>query len=198
VLHISDRFVSTRYQTKAGYKVELLTPNRGSAAHQAKPARMKTLAGAGAEPLRHLDYLIHQPERSVLLAGGGVPVTVPRAERYAVHKLIVAVERQNAAKSNKDILQAGTLMEALTRKRPVELGEAWVEARAVGRHWIEKIERGAARLTAEQRGALELAIAAYEAFSAPPRSKVAGAAVPGTARPIEKLNRGARRPARPR
>jgi len=39
-----------------------------------------------------------EPERSVLLHAGGVPVTIPRAERYAVHKLIVAVDRVNQAK----------------------------------------------------------------------------------------------------
>ena len=41
---------------------------------QGKPAKMKALSGAGAEPRRHLDYLIYQPERSVLLHGGGVSV----------------------------------------------------------------------------------------------------------------------------
>jgi hypothetical protein len=70
----------------------------------------------GAQPLRHLDFLIDRPERSVLLFGGGVPVTIPRAERYAVHELIVAVERTDQAKSAKDIMQAGTLLEALARK----------------------------------------------------------------------------------
>ena len=39
---------------------------------------------SGAQPLRHLDFLIHDPERSLLLAKGGIPVTIPRAERYAV------------------------------------------------------------------------------------------------------------------
>ena len=112
--HLKDPNVSTRYRNRMDYAVDFLTPNRGSADHQGKPARMKALGGAGAEPLRHLDFLLHQTERSVLLYGGGVPVTVPRAERYAVHKLIVAVERVEQAKAPKDILQA----HMLTRPSP--------------------------------------------------------------------------------
>jgi hypothetical protein len=110
---IDDPFVSTQYRNKAGYRVDFLTPNRGSDEHQGKAAKMKAPANTGATPLRHLDFLIHEPERSVLLYGGGVPITIPHAERYAVHKLIVAVERRDQVKSAKDILQAQTLIEAL-------------------------------------------------------------------------------------
>lgn len=151
---INDPFVTTRYVNATGFKVEFLTPNRGSNDHQGKPARMKALAGSGAQPLRHLDYLIDQPERSVILHGGGVPVTVPRAERYAVHKLIVAVERQDQAKSSKDIVQAGGLIDALAVRRPLELAEAWTEAWAVGDKWKEKLTRGRERLPEQQRKAL--------------------------------------------
>lgn len=152
---LDDPFVTTRYRNASGYKVEFLTPNRGSQDHQGKPARMPALGGAAAQPLRHLDYLIHQPERSVLLYKGGVPVTVPRAERYAVHKLIVAVERREQAKAGKDIMQAGTLISALAAKRPLELAEAWQAAWAVGPRWKEKLERGRARLTEASRAALD-------------------------------------------
>ena len=76
--HVSDPFVTTRYVNSRGFKVEFLTPNRGSDTHQDKPARMKALAETGAQPLRHLNYLIHQPEKSVMLHGGGVPFTIRR------------------------------------------------------------------------------------------------------------------------
>ena len=143
---INDPFVSTRYRNARDYAVDFLTPNRGSDRHQGKPARMKALAGTGAQPLRHLDFLIHKPERSVLLYGGGVPVTIPRAERYAVHKLIVATERRDQAKSGKDIEQASILIEALASRRPVELAAAWRAAWDVGGRWREKLEAGRARL----------------------------------------------------
>src|SRR5262249_25872084 len=116
VPNINDPFVSTQYRNRSGYRVDFLTPNRGSAVHQGRPAKMKALAGSGVQPLRHLDFLIFQPERSVLLFDSGVPVTIPRAERYAVHKLIVAVERQDQAKSRKDLQQAETLMAILATK----------------------------------------------------------------------------------
>jgi hypothetical protein len=107
---------------------------------------VRALRGAGAAPLRHLDFLIYEPERSVLLHGGGVPVTVPRAERYAVHKLIVAVDRVNQAKSVKDIEQAAILIDALAVRRPAELADAWKTARDTGKEWRRKLESGRARL----------------------------------------------------
>jgi hypothetical protein len=89
---------------------------------------------------------------------GGVPVTVPRAERYAVHKLIVAVERSEQAKAGKDIMQAGTLIAALAAKRPLELAEAWQTAWGIGPRWKEKLESGRARLSDTSRGALDGAV----------------------------------------
>ena len=132
----------------------MLTPNRDSEEHQGKLAKMKALGGAGAQPLRHLDFLIHQPERSVLLYKGGIPVTVPRAERYAVHKLIVAADRRDQAKSAKDLLQAATLIEALAALRPLELAKSWYEAWDTGPRWKEKLETGQARLATEHQDML--------------------------------------------
>jgi hypothetical protein len=155
VPNISDPFVSTRYRNKQDYLVDFLTPNRGSQHHQGKVVRMRALAGSGAEPLRHLDFLIHEPERSVLLHAGGVPVAIPRAERYAVHKLIVAVDRVNQAKSVKDIEQAAILIDALSVRRPAELAEAWETAWSTGKEWRRKLESGRARLPTEAQGTLK-------------------------------------------
>jgi hypothetical protein len=156
--HVSDPFVSTRYRNGRDYLVDFLTPNRGSEDHQGKVVRMRALAGSGAEPLRHLDFLIYEPERSVLLHGGGLPVTVPRAERYAVHKLIVAVDRVNQAKSVKDIEQAAILIDALADRRPTELAEAWETAWKTGKQWRRKLESGRARLPDEVQETLKSAI----------------------------------------
>jgi hypothetical protein len=153
--HLKDPNVSTRYRNRMDYAVDFLTPNRGSADHQGRPARMKALGGAGAQPLRHLDFLLHQTERSVLLYGGGVPVTVPRAERYAVHKLIVAVERVEQAKAPKDILQAHTLIQALALRRPAELAQAWKTAWASGDQWRKKLDAGRQRLPMESQETLD-------------------------------------------
>jgi hypothetical protein len=152
--NINDPFVSVAYRNALHYRVDILTPNRGSDEHQGKPARMKALGGGGAQPLRHLDFLIHQPERSLLLYKGGIPVTVPRAERYAVHKLIVAADRRDQVKSAKDLLQAATLIEALATRRPLELAKSWNEAWDTGPRWREKLETGHARLAPETQDLL--------------------------------------------
>lgn len=152
--HLNDPVVSTRYRNRMDYAVDFLTPNRGAAEHQGRPARMKALAGAGAQPLRHLDFLIHRPERSVLLYRGGIPVTVPRAERYAVHKLIVAAQRVDQTKAPKDILQAHTLIQALALRRPAELAAAWQAAWASGEQWRRKLDAGWQRLPVESRDVL--------------------------------------------
>jgi hypothetical protein len=155
VPHLRDPFVSTQYRNSTAYRVDFLTPNRGSDDHQGKPVKMKVLGGAGGEPLRHLDFLIYRPERSVLLHGGGVSVVVPRAERFAVHKVIVAVERQDTAKSDKDIAQADTLIQVLATKRPIELAEAWQEAWETGSRWRDKLKKGRARLSERGHAALD-------------------------------------------
>src|SRR5579871_4740120 len=80
---------STGYRNKAGYKIEFLTPNRGSDDRIGKPAKMPALGGVFAQPLRFLDFLIREPTRSVVLHEGGVLVNVLAPERFAVHKLIV-------------------------------------------------------------------------------------------------------------
>lgn len=155
VPNIDDPVVSTSYHNRARYKVDILTPNRGSDEHQGKPARMKALGGAGAQPLRHLDFLIHEPERSVLLFNGGVPVSIPRAERYAVHKLIVSAERRDQIKSTKDVVQAAALIQALATKRPLELANAWQTAWNAGPRWREKLESGRERLPGEAVAVVE-------------------------------------------
>jgi len=159
VPRIDDPLVTTAYRNRDRYRVEFLTPARGSEDHRGRPAKMKALGGAGAQPLRHLDYLIHQPERSVLLHGGGIPVTIPRAERYAVHKLIVSGERQDQVKSIKDVAQAAMLIEALRKRRPMELATAWSAAREMGPRWREKLDAGRERLEESARAALDDAIA---------------------------------------
>lgn len=149
VPHPNDPLVTAAFRNRGKYRVDILTPNRGAAELQSKPARMKALGGTGAQPLRHLDFLIHDPERSVLLANGGIPVSVPRAERYAVHKLMIAVERNDQIKAIKDTAQAAALILALAVRRPRELAEAWKQAWANGRRWRHKLEAGRSRLPRE-------------------------------------------------
>ncbi|WP_119392185.1 nucleotidyltransferase family protein [Taklimakanibacter lacteus] len=135
-----DSRVSAQFVSRDNFKVEFLTPNRGSDDQAGKPVTMPALGGAAAFPLRFLDYLIHQPIRAVLLHGAGVPVLIPSPERYAIHKLIVGsrrkADRDLVTKSPKDRLQARSIIEAMIANRQhAELASAFMEAWERGDHW---------------------------------------------------------------
>lgn len=142
-----------------GYRVEFLVPNRGSDDYQGDLTRMPALGGAAAQPLRFLDFLIRSPVRSVLLYGGGVSVTVPAPERYAVHKLIVATRRKDREKIAKDIGQSAFLIEAMAPFHALELTDAWIEAWRRGPKWQEALTRGKAMLAPEKAAILRDVIA---------------------------------------
>ena len=164
VPHMSDGQQSTQFINSQSYKVEFLTPNRGSADHDGEPSRMPALGGAAAQPLRFLDFLIYQPVHAVLLHSGGIPVLVPAPERYAVHKLIVANERQTGAmgfaKRDKDLRQARQLIEALiVTRQDRELADAFVEAWERGPRWQEAIRGGVGYLVPGDAEAVREALA---------------------------------------
>jgi hypothetical protein len=124
---------ATSYQAEDGLRVDFLTPNVGPETDD--PQSLPALQ-TEAQPLRFLDFLIHDPEAAVVLYGPGIYVQVPAPERYAVHKLIVSQRRRaGAAKAEKDLAQAQALIEVLVDKRPQPLKGAWEEAFARGRKW---------------------------------------------------------------
>lgn len=132
----------------SGSLVELLTPNEGPESNE--PVELPALA-AFAQPLRFLDYLIHDPIPAVALYRSGVLVNVPQPARYAVHKLIVAVRRPISAsdKSRKDIEQAAALIRILAEDRPDELQDAFAEAADRGQSWSTHLRKGSDRLPEE-------------------------------------------------
>lgn len=144
VPHLSARNQVTSYIAAGGLRVDFLTPNAGPDTDVPRPLpALKT----DAQPLRFLDFLIHDPEPAVLLHGAGVCVNVPTPERYAIHKLIVARRRRpGVAKRDKDLQQAGILLEALAQKRPSELKQTWQEATGRGRTWRKLLLEGMTQL----------------------------------------------------
>ncbi len=99
--------------------------------------------GVHARALSYLNYLISEPIQAVALYREGVPIQVPRPERFAIHKLIVSGERRgtDAAKARKDAAQAAWLIEILSEDRPGELADALQDARDRGPKWREALER---------------------------------------------------------
>jgi len=137
------------YVAKGGLRVDFLTPNRG--ADTDKPQALRAFH-TDAQPLRFLDYLIHEPEAAVVLHGAGIYVLVPSPERFAIHKLIVSRRRRaGEAKSDKDIQQSDALLRLLVEKRPHELKAAWQEAHARGPSWRQLLFEGMSRLSASVR-----------------------------------------------
>ncbi len=130
----------TTYEAKGGLRVDFLTPNKGPDTDA--PRHLPAL-GTDAQPLRFLDFLIHEPQPAVVLHGTGIYVLVPAPERYAVHKLIVARRRhEGSAKRDKDIQQAEALLAVLARKRAHELKSVWTEAHDRGKTWRQLLGEG--------------------------------------------------------
>ena len=163
VPHIADPAATIAFTNASDLRIEFLTPNRGKDDYAGEPIRMPALGGASAQALRFLDFLIRYPIDSVLLHQGGVAVKVPAPERYAVHKLIVATrrrkDRSGLAKIEKDLRQAGMLIEAMSQSGPaVEVGMVWAEAWDRGAKWQEALTLGRKRLRDEQKALLDEAI----------------------------------------
>ncbi len=105
--------------------------------------------GVSAQSLHFLNYLIAEPLRVPLLYRSGVLIQVPRPERFAIHKLIVADRRRGGAdalKSRKDRAQAAFLIEAMAEDRPDDLAEAYAAARSAGPAWRTRIAASLARM----------------------------------------------------
>lgn len=123
-------------QSRGNALVEFLTPAFGDEGLRPLPA-----LGVTAQALHHLNYLIAQPIRAAVAYRSGVLVQIPRPERYAVHKLIVADRRagRDRMKAEKDRRQARFLIEALAEDRPDDLRDAYEDALSRGPRWQERI-----------------------------------------------------------
>ena len=116
--------------------------------------------GVSARALRHLDYLLEDPVPAVSLYRSGVLVQIPRPERFAMHKLIVAERRRDgpdSLKAEKDRAQADFLIAALAELRPDELRLAHGEAVERGPGWRNRIEASLNRLPSAREHLLQIA-----------------------------------------
>jgi len=141
---VTDRQVWKWRQNRGEALVEFLTPAFGD-------ERVKPLPslGVSAQALNYLNFLIADPIYAVALYRSGVLVQIPRPERYAIHKLIVADRRRGGpdqAKSRKDRGQAAFLIAVLAEDRPDDLREAWEDALSRGPRWRTRLEATLARM----------------------------------------------------
>ena len=117
--------------------------------------------GVNMQPLPFMEYSLHDVQQAVLFSGETVVlVNVPSPARYALHKLIVYGERKGAyaAKSAKDIQQAGFLLSRLKELRPSDIAEAWRDLIGRGPGWRSRARHGVEALSRQfpEVGAKEL------------------------------------------
>ncbi len=141
---LSRKAPASAFRAADGFMVDLVTQQRTR--NDANPLPLKG-AGAGATPLQFIRWLITEPVPAVVLFGSGVAVTVPQPARFAIHKLLLAQERRDVPKRQKDLLQASALIEALQESDPYALADAVTDARSRGRRgWAARIDRSLAEL----------------------------------------------------
>lgn len=138
---LQDRQVWKCRQTRGAAMVEFLTPAFGAEEVTPLPA-----SAVSAQGLNFLDYLIADPIPALALYRSGVLVQIPRPERFALHKLIIADRRRDRLKARKDRAQAAHLVAILAQDRPDDLHDALEDARARGPRWRARIEASLARL----------------------------------------------------
>ena len=125
-------------QTDKSTLVEFLTPSF----EEHEGIRDLPALGVSTQSLHYLNFLIAAPIQTPLLYRSGVLVQIPRPERFAIHKLIVADRREGGPdqlKARKDRAQAALLIEVLSKERPLDLAEAYETAMEVGPAWRTRI-----------------------------------------------------------
>ena len=127
------------------FRLDFLTPlHRGGEVPVDHPQLGITL-----QPLRFMEFSLEDVQQAVLFSGDKATVAnVPNAARFALHKLLVYGERKGAfaAKSTKDLTQAGLLLMCLKELRNWEVEEAWKDLVARGKGWVQRARVGIAAL----------------------------------------------------
>lgn len=141
---LQDRQVWKWRQNRGTAMVEFLTPAFGDERVKPLPA-----LGVSAQALNYLNFLLAEPIHAVALYRSGVLVQIPRPERYAIHKLIVADRRSGGPdqlKAAKDRAQAALLIRLLAEDRPEDLAEAHADALSRGPRWRDRIAASLSRM----------------------------------------------------
>lgn len=122
-------------------RVDFLTPlNRAGE----KPFNLSNL-NVALQPLKFMEFVLEHPtQAAVFYEEGAVIVNVPMPVRYALHKLLVWGEREEAfrTKAGKDLLQSAALISYLKDHRPTEIHEAWTDLLGRGKGWRKRADEG--------------------------------------------------------
>lgn len=116
--------------------------------------------GVNLQPLRFMEFILEDVTQAVALSSvGACVVTVPDPARFALHKVIVHVERRERfpQKAAKDLKQAAALIEVIGYDQMDRLEILWKNICARGPGWRNRARKGLAALKriAPQMPALE-------------------------------------------
>jgi hypothetical protein len=139
---LDPRHPSTSFKVRGNpLRVDILTPSKTSMTQ--KPIAISRFRTA-AQPLKFLDFLIEKPVQGAIVNGDGVLVNIPSPARFALHKLLVAKERDVSMhhKTEKDIIQAIQVFEVLIDERPGDLPLACQGLKRRGTRWINRLRAG--------------------------------------------------------
>lgn len=128
-------------QDEPDLQLDFVTPK---VSNNDAPIRVHAL-NLSMQPLQFMNFSMDATMQAVLISRNGpVVVNVPRAERYALHKLIVFGERpqEMQTKAHKDIAQAACLISYLNENEPETLQEAWASVQASGKGWVSRCLQG--------------------------------------------------------
>ncbi len=101
------------------------------------------------QPLKFMEFSLEQTtQASLFCEEGAVLVNVPSPIRYALHKLLVWGEREQAyrVKASKDLVQAAAIIEYFRRHRAHEISETWADLLSRGKGWRQRAAQGAKAL----------------------------------------------------
>lgn len=96
-------------------------------------------------PLPFMEFSLQDISQAALLAEeGAILANVPNPARFALHKLIVAGEREGAfrTKANKDLAQSAALIRYFARHQPESLMDAWTDLDGRGKGWRARFGKG--------------------------------------------------------
>jgi hypothetical protein len=127
-------------------RIDFLTPVTGL---NTEPIFIKEL-GVSLQPLKFMELSLGKVDRSIVVACSGTRATVvnvPNPPVFAVHKLIVSVERGvENVKSLKDVMQAASIMSFYIANDCKALREVWKDTQSRGSGWEKRMNQGLSRL----------------------------------------------------
>ncbi len=152
-------------------RVDFLTPM----IHEESAVFRHEDLGVNLQPIRFMEFLLEDVDQAAILSAvGAVVATIPDPARYALHKLLVHVQRRktNPAKAAKDLQQSAALVEVLSEFRGDDLVRLWRDLLARGPGWRRRARSGFSALEAQIPGIEVLAPMRHElARSTRPRTR---------------------------